>query len=214
MQEALFGKAPDPKAQVKKWKQQLRHEQRIVDRQIRGIQREEIKVKTSVKAAVKRGDLSNAKMLAKELVRSRKATNRLYASKATMNSVMMQMENQLAQVKMTGHMQKSAQVMAHMNKLVKVADVQETMQEMQKEMVKAGVIEEMLDDSMEALDDEDAEDAADEEVQKVLEELNVETMAGAQKAPTKQVEQATADEDEDEEEDMASMRERLQQLRG
>ena len=52
-------------------------------------------MKTSVKAAVKRGDLSNAKTLAKELVRSRKATNRMHASKATMNSVMMQMENQL-----------------------------------------------------------------------------------------------------------------------
>jgi len=171
-------------------------------------------VKQSVKASVKRGDLSNAKMLAKELVRSRKATNRMHASKATMNSVVMQMENQLAQVKMTGHMQKSAQVMAQMNKLIKVTDIQQTMQEMQKEMMTAGVIEEMVDDAMEALDDEDAEDAADEEVQKVLEELNVETMAGAQKAPTQQVAQAEVAADEEDEEDMAAMRERLQQLKG
>jgi len=214
MQEALFGKPADPKEQVRKWKQQLRAEQRVVDRQIRGIQREELKVKQSVKASVKRGDLSNAKMLAKELVRSRKATNRMHASKATMNSVVMQMENQLAQVKMTGHMQKSAQVMAQMNKLIKVTDIQQTMQEMQKEMMTAGVIEEMVDDAMEALDDEDAEDAADEEVQKVLEELNVETMAGAQKAPTQQVAQAEVAADEEDEEDMAAMRERLQQLKG
>ena len=41
-----------------------------------------------------------------------------------------------AQVKMTGHMQKSSQVMAQMNKLVKVSDVQQTMQEMQKEMMR------------------------------------------------------------------------------
>ena len=64
-------------------------------RLLSGIQREELKVKQSVKAAVKRGDVSNAKMLAKELVRSRKATTRMHTSKATMNSVMMQMENQL-----------------------------------------------------------------------------------------------------------------------
>ena len=117
-------------------------------------------MKQSVKAAVKRGDVSNAKMLAKELVRSRKATNRMHTSKARMNSVMMQMENQLgapgalrhacwcglsvlptpaldaAQVKMTGHMQKSTQVMQHMNRLIKVGDIQETMQSMQKEMMK------------------------------------------------------------------------------
>ena len=82
-------------------------------------------MKMSVKAAAKRGDLGNAKLLAKELVRlrigwhgwmpakisrhngwdpnlpqcfqvrSRKAVNRMHASKATMNSVVMQMENQL-----------------------------------------------------------------------------------------------------------------------
>jgi len=214
--EALFGKAPDPKEQVKKWKQQMRHEQRVVDRQIRGIQREEAKVKMSVKASAKRGDMANAKLLAKELVRSKKAVNRMHASKATMNSVVMQMENQLAQVKMTGHMAKSSQVMAHMNRLVKVSDITQTMQAMQQEMMKAGVIEEMVDDAMEALDDDDAEDAADEEVEKVLEELNAETMGGAQRAPTKQVQQAAtaeAEEDEDEE-DMAAMRERLQQLKG
>ena len=128
-----------------------------------GIQREEAKVKLSVKAAAKRGDLGNAKTLAKELVRSRKAVNRMHTSKATMNSVVMQMENQLgvfsclasihmhaptavterhsihvmaAQVKMTGSMAKSSQVMAHMNRLVKVGDIAQTMQEMQKEMMK------------------------------------------------------------------------------
>eukprot|EP00326_Haptolina_ericina_P042997 CAMPEP_0181249584 /NCGR_PEP_ID=MMETSP1096-20121128/45840_1 /TAXON_ID=156174 ORGANISM="Chrysochromulina ericina, Strain CCMP281" /NCGR_SAMPLE_ID=MMETSP1096 /ASSEMBLY_ACC=CAM_ASM_000453 /LENGTH=216 /DNA_ID=CAMNT_0023346947 /DNA_START=101 /DNA_END=751 /DNA_ORIENTATION=+ len=215
--ESLFGKPVDPKEQVKKWKQQMRAEQRVIDRQIRGIQREEAKVKMSVKAAAKRGDLGNAKLLAKELVRSRKAVNRMHASKATMNSVVMQMENQLAQVKMTGHMAKSSQVMAHMNRLVKVSDISQTMQEMQKEMMKAGVIEELVDDAMEVLDDDDAEDAADEEVEKVMEELNAETMGGVQRAPSKQLEQPTptpvADEDEDEE-DLAQMRERLQQLKG
>ena len=52
-------------------------------------------MKQSIKAAAKRGDISNAKMLVKELVRSQKATNRMHTSKARMNSVMMQMENQL-----------------------------------------------------------------------------------------------------------------------
>jgi len=122
-----------------------------------------------------------------------------------------------AQVKMTGHMAKSSQVMAHMNRLVKVSDISQTMQEMQKEMMKAGVIEELVDDAMEVLDDDDAEDAADEEVEKVMEELNAETMGGVQRAPSKQLEQPTptpvADEDEDEE-DLAQMRERLQQLKG
>ena len=59
------------------------------------IQREEGKVKKSIKDAAKRGDTSTCKMLAKEVVRSRKAVNRMHTSKAQMNSVVMQMENQL-----------------------------------------------------------------------------------------------------------------------
>ena len=52
-------------------------------------------MRKSIKNAAKRGDTGTAKMLAKEVVRSRKAVNRLHTSKAQMNSVVMQMENML-----------------------------------------------------------------------------------------------------------------------
>ena len=106
-------------------------------------------MKKSIKAAAKRGDLSTAKTLAREIVRSQKAVNRLHTSKAQMNSVMMQMENQMAQQKVTGHMSKSTEVMKMMNKLTRVAEVSETMRQLQAEMTKAGIIEEMVDGAME-----------------------------------------------------------------
>lgn len=171
-------------------------------------------MKASIKAASKRGDMSNAKTLAKEIVRSRKAVNRLHTSKAQMNSVVMQMENQLAQQKVTGHMAKSANVMKGMNQLMKIPEISQTMQEMQKEMTKAGVIDEMVDDAMSVLDDEADEDAADEEVERVMTELAADAMGGAQRAPTKApVQAAAAAEEEEEEEDMSAMRERLAQLK-
>lgn len=157
----------------------MRSEQRKLDRQIRTIQREEDKVKKSIKDAAKRGDTQTCKMMAKEVVRSRKAVNRMHTSKAHMNSVVMQMENQLgakrcdprpahsttrasrhllcaswrlrkrthvcsrcvvsrfaAQQKVTGHMQKSTEVMKMMSKLCKVSEISATMQEMQSEMMK------------------------------------------------------------------------------
>merc|ERR1711935_1292143 len=180
------------------------------------IKNEETKVKQSIKQAAKRGDMSTAKLLAKEIVRSRKAVSRLHTSKAQMNSVVMQMQNQMAQQKVMGHMVKSTQVMGAMNRLVKIGDISETMQAMQKEMCKAGLIEEMVDDSMEALDDDDDEDAADEEVEKVMQELNADTFANSSSAPTRQVQQQEAaaeapGEDDAEEE---QMRARLQELRG
>ena len=78
----------------------------------------------------------------------------------------------------------------------------------------AGLIEEMIDDGMEVFDEDADEDAADEEVMKVMEELNAINTAGIASAPTKEVQQAVAaapGEDDAEEE---QMRARLQELRG
>ena len=54
-----------------------------------------MKVKKSIRDAAKKGQTDVCKILAKELVHSKKAVSKLYASKAQMNSVVMQMQNQL-----------------------------------------------------------------------------------------------------------------------
>jgi len=78
------------------------------------------------------------------------------------------------------------------------------------------LIEEMVDDSMEALDEDADEDAADEEVAKVMEELNADTFANSSSAPTRQVQQQGAAEEApgDDEGEEEQMRARLQELRG
>ena len=58
---------------------------------------EEAKVKKSIKDAAKKGQTDVAKILAKEMVQSRKAVSKLYASKAHLNSVSMQMQQQLCE---------------------------------------------------------------------------------------------------------------------
>ena len=52
-------------------------------------------MKKSIKDAAKKGQTDVAKILAKELVQSRKAVSKMYASKAQMNSVAMSMQQQL-----------------------------------------------------------------------------------------------------------------------
>jgi hypothetical protein len=51
---------------------------------------------------------------------------------------------------------------------LQVEGISETMQTMQREMCKAGVIEEMVDDAFEALNDEDDEEEADSQARCVL----------------------------------------------
>uniref|UniRef100_A0A8B9QMI5 Charged multivesicular body protein 3 n=1 Tax=Anas platyrhynchos TaxID=8839 RepID=A0A8B9QMI5_ANAPL len=152
----LFGKTPEkpPKEMVNEWSLKIRKEMRVIDRQIRDIQREEEKVKRSIKDAAKKGQKDACVILAKELIRSRKAVSKLYASKAHMNSVLMGMKNQLAVLRVAGSLQKSTEVMKAMQNLVKIPEIQATMRELSKEMMKAGIIEEMLEDTFESMEDE------------------------------------------------------------
>ena len=97
-----------------------------------------------------------------------KPVTRSTLSKAHMNSISLQMKNQLATIRVAGSVSKSTEVMQAMQSLVRVPEVAATMRELSKEMMKAGIIEEMLDETMDSIEDSDeVEDEADEEIDKV-----------------------------------------------
>lgn len=149
----------------------MRGQERELDKSIRNIEQEQIKAKKLIKQALKRNDLVSCKILAKEIVASNKAKNRIYTSKAQMNSLIMNMQQQLAVAKVTGALEKSTECMKLVNKLVKLPELGQTMQTLSMEMMKAGVIQEMIDDTLEADDEDEIEEEAQGEVDKVLFEL-------------------------------------------
>lgn len=73
-----------------------------------------------VKEAAKRGDMPSARIIAKELVRTRRATTQLYTNKAHMIGMGTQLQEQLAMVKVAGSLGKSAQVMKIINDMMQV----------------------------------------------------------------------------------------------
>nr|SVE86412.1 EOG090X0EF4 [Daphnia similis]SVE87040.1 EOG090X0EF4 [Daphnia similis]SVE87663.1 EOG090X0EF4 [Daphnia similis]SVE88294.1 EOG090X0EF4 [Daphnia similis] len=213
----LFGKTPEanPKDKVNEWCSKLRKESSQLDRQIRGIQREEEKVKRSLKEAAKKGDRDVCIILAKEIIHSRKAISKIYTSKAHINSISMQMKNQLATLRIAGALQRSTEVMKAMQQLIKIPEVAATMRDLSKEMMKAGIIEEMLEDTMEGLEDtEELEEAAQQEVDKVLWEITTGQLGKAPAAVTDSlpVPEAVAS-TADDEEDLEEMQSRLQALK-
>ncbi|EMS49932.1 Vacuolar protein sorting-associated protein 24-like protein 1 [Triticum urartu] len=217
------------------------------------VQKEEKKVEKAIRDAAKRGDMGSAKALAKELVQSRKAVNRLYENKAQLNSISMHLgeivafeavalakshggleeageavakshrqrrqltgrpgkpqSDPLSGRKVTckirndggsgedlkkltvGHLSKSTEVMKLVNNLMKAPEIAVTMQEFSKEMTKAGVMEEMVNDAMDsALDDEGMEEEIEEEVDKVLSAIAGETASQLPDAVRKQKEKVT-----------------------
>ena len=76
----------------------------------------------------------------------------------------MNMRTQAATIRMTGAVEKSTQVMQSMSRLVKLPELQKTMTAMSKEMMKMGIIDELMDDAMESLDPDDMEEEVDAQV--------------------------------------------------
>ena len=218
----LFGKSKsaDPKEQVQEWCKKIRKEGYNLDRQINSIKREEMKVTKSLKDAAKKGDKDVCKILAKEIINSRKSVNKLYTAKANLNSVQNQMKGQLATLKVSGALSQSADVMKNMNALVKIPETQKAMMELSKEMMKAGIIEEMLEDTMEGLnDEEEMEEAAQEEIDRIILELTTGKLTEAPSAlkdtlPPQDVEEEIVENEQEEaEEDLEEMQNRLEALR-
>jgi len=218
----LFGKSKsaDPKEQVQEWCKKIRKEGYNLDRQINAIKREELKVTKSLKEAAKRGDKDVCQILAKEVINSRKSVNKLYTAKANLNSVQNQMKGQLATLKVSGALAQSADVMKNMSALVKIPETQKTMMELSKEMMKAGIIEEMLEDTMEGLNDgEEMEEAAQEEIDKIILELTTGKLTEAPNAVKDtlpvpdDVEEVKDEEIAEGEEELEDMQSRLEALR-
>ena len=86
--------------------------QRDLERQIRDNTRLEKVAQKQIREAAKRNDMASAKVLAKELVHTRRMTTRLWTNKAHMMSMNSQLTEQLGMVKVAGTLSKSTQVLS------------------------------------------------------------------------------------------------------
>ena len=78
---------------------------------------------------------------------------------------------------MTGVLQKSGHVMRTMNELTRVPELAATMRGLSEEMVRAGIMEELVEETLESVGDEEGlDEEADEQVERVLTELTAGTL--------------------------------------
>lgn len=230
---AVFWK-PDPSTQMRKCNSLIRANTRKLERDITQLKLLDSKTRQYIVAANKRGQRNpsqrtqaakETRLFAKEMVRIRKQSARLATSKAQLQSVQMQVNEAFSVRKIEGSMKASTSVMKDVNTLVRLPELMGTMRELSQELVKAGIIEEMIGDSMpegELLDGED--EAAETEVDKVLGEVLAGKVAkmttttngqvGQDVGPVAQESrQEVVEEEEDDEATLEAMRDRLEALR-
>ena len=239
--KAVFWK-PDPAVQVsscsaidtldpnliemRKCNSLIRSNTRKLDRDIAQLNLLDSKTKQYIIQASKRGQknpsqakqaASETRTFAREMIRIRKQSSRLATSKAQLQSVQMQVNEAFSVRKIEGSLKASTGIMKDVNSLVRLPELTGTMRELSQELVKAGIIEEMVGDSLpddQLLEGED--DEAETEVDKVLGEILQGKLGkvGGSKVDTPVEENVEPEADlEEQEATLAQMRGRLEALK-
>lgn len=141
-------------------------------------------MEAEIKKMAKSGNREACKILAKQLVQLRKQKNRTYAVSSKVTSMSTQTKVMNSQMKMAGAMSSTAKTMQAVNKKMDPQKTLKTMQDFQKENMKMGMTEDMINDTL----DDIFEDSGDEEesqdiVNQVLDEIGIEISGKMVKAP-------------------------------
>jgi len=128
----------------------------------------------------------------------------------------MQVNEAFSVRKIEGSIKSSVGIMRSVNQLVRLPELTGTMSELSRELLKAGIIEEMVDDTL-ANDQlaEGEEEEAEAEVDKVLNEVLKDKLPPTIQKPEEEMPAppVAEEEEEDQEEMLAQMRGRLEALK-
>jgi charged multivesicular body protein 3 len=158
------------------------------------------------------------RQLAKECGGVGKSINRLNTNKAQLNSIEMQVNETFALKKIQMSLKDSTTVMKNVNTLIRLPELSGTMNELSQELMKAGIIEEMVGDMLPGEElEEDGLDESEAEINKIIadalgkdkEKYLGQTEEAFPEAPDQIEEPSTAVS----EQDLASMRSKLEALR-
>lgn len=178
---AIWG--PDPKEQHRKLKSILRKNDRQLSKSLNELSSLKAKTQQLIKQAAKQNDIKTVRLYAKELYHVNKQYNRMYTSKAQLQSVGMKIEECFQMNKLQDKMAQSAVLMRDVNSLVRLPQLRGTMIELEKELVKSGIITEMMDDTMEPYEDVEEEEEVNEQVEQIVAQYTSEKLDKVEDAP-------------------------------
>ncbi|MCJ1384182.1 Charged multivesicular body protein 3 [Xylographa soralifera] len=217
--KAVFWK-PDPQAQMRKCNRLIRENTRKLERDMFQLKNLESKTRQYIIQASKRAQrnpsqakqaAAETRTFAREMVRIRKQSSRLATSKAQLQSVQMQVNEAFSVRKIEGSIRVSTGIMKDVNTLIRLPELTGTMRELSQELMKAGIIEEMVGDS---LPDDALVEGEDEEAEAEVDKVLGEILKTPEVPGTKIDAESTAQEPAESEADLEDQEATLAQMRG
>ncbi|XP_066247352.1 charged multivesicular body protein 2a [Euwallacea similis] len=172
--EWLFGKKLTPEELLRKNQRALNKAVRDLDREKQKMEQQEKKVINDIKKLAKEGQMDAVKIMARDLVRTRRYIKKFMLMKANIQAVSLKIQTLRSQNAMAQAMKGVTRAMASMNRQLNLPQIQRILQEFEKQSeimdMKEEVMNDAIDDAMEGDDDEEESDAI---VSQVLDELGL-----------------------------------------
>ncbi|XP_044736497.1 charged multivesicular body protein 2a [Chrysoperla carnea] len=172
--EWLFGKKVTPEEMLRKNQRALNKAMRDLDREKARMEQQEKKIIADIKKMAKDGQMDAVKIMAKDLVRTRKYVKKFMLMKANIQAVSLKIQTLRSQNAMATAMRGVTKAMASMNRQMNMPQIQRILQEFEKQSEIMDMKEEMMNDAIDdAMGEDDDEEETDTVVTQVLDELGL-----------------------------------------
>jgi charged multivesicular body protein 2A len=166
-----------PKEMMQENKRAIRQARRELEREKNRLNKEKTRNENEIRKLAAKGEQKALRTYAKNIVNQRNQINKLGAMDATLSTLESEASSMNAQMTMANVMFKTTKTLARLNRMMPLQDFQKTMQMFEQNMTANNIKQEMMSDAMDAaFEGDEDEEATDELVDQVLNELNI-TMA-------------------------------------
>ncbi|OZJ03503.1 hypothetical protein BZG36_05054 [Bifiguratus adelaidae] len=174
MLDILFGRRKTPAEMLRQHKRSLDKAQRELDRERIKLEAQEKKLIADIKKAAKANQMGACKVMAKDLVRTRRYVQKFYAMKTQLQAVGLRIQTLRSNQQMTEAMKGATKAMASMNRTMNLPALQKIMMDFERESEMMDMKEDMMGDAIDDVMEEEEDDQESEEiVNKVLDEIGI-----------------------------------------
>ncbi|KNE64625.1 hypothetical protein AMAG_09980 [Allomyces macrogynus ATCC 38327] len=174
MMDFLFGQRKTPAEMLRQHQRALNRAVRDLDREKAKLEQQEKKLIMDIKKSARAGQIGACKVMAKDLVRTRKYVQKFYQMRTQLQAVGLRIQTMRSNQAMTDAMKGVTKAMRSMNKQINLPQITKIMMEFEKESEMMDMKEEMMNDAIDdAMEDADDEDEEEEIVRKVLDEIGI-----------------------------------------
>ncbi|KAI0086669.1 Snf7-domain-containing protein [Irpex rosettiformis] len=185
--DTLFGRTVTPAERLRQHQRALAKAQRELDRERTKLEQQEKKLVGDIKRSAKAGQLNACKVMAKDLVRTRRYVQKFYQMRTQLQAVGLRIQTLRSNQQMADAMRGATRAMGAMNRGLNLPQIQRIMHEFEKESATMDMKEEMMSDSIDDVMDEgleDEEEEGDKILKQVLDEIGVDLSQQLTDAPT------------------------------